>query len=121
MFKLLFVFLSVTANAVKIKLDCIRKHDSPVGTASDQGIAFDWTSEVIREFNSQSVPVLKRSCLSDTGDLNSFRIVMRGYDLSSNVLSNSAGPSEFGSCANKKSPVQDHPTKGIIWYDDSRI
>ena len=37
------------------------------------------------------------------------------------MLSNSAGPSEYGTCANKRSPVQDHPTKGIIWYDESRI
>ena len=75
---------------------------------------------MIEEFNTQSVPVLKRSCISDFGELNSFRLVMKGLDERSNILSDSAGPSEKGRCSNKRAP-EDHPIKGSIWYDDQRV
>ena len=97
--------LVLKTDAFTIKSDCIKKINVLVGTVSDTATDFDWTKEIRREFNTQSVPVLKRSCISPIGDLNSFRIVMRGYDLSSNVLSNSAGPSESGTCNNVKAPV----------------
>jgi len=57
------------------------------------------------DFNVESFPLLKRSCFAENGDLNSFRIVMRGYDEASNKISDSAGPSEYGSCENKSVPT----------------
>ena len=66
---------------------------------------FDWTEKVTQEFNTQSVPVIRRSCLSASGELNSFRLVMRGYDTESNIVSDSVGPSELGTCNNWYSPV----------------
>ena len=78
------------------------------GSAISDGTVFDWSEEILADFNSQSVPVLKRSCISkETNNFNSFRIVMRGSDPSKNILSNSAGPSEFGKCGNKRAPVEE--------------
>ena len=66
--------------------------------------------------------MLKRSCLSElSGDLNSFRLVMRGKDPSSNLISDSVGPSELGSCSNKRAPFNDHPINGKLYYDEKRI
>lgn len=71
---------------------------------------FDWSQGIVADFNSQSVPVLQRSCFSEeTNELNSFRIVMRGSDPANNILSNSAGPSEYGNCSNKRAPVEEAP------------
>ena len=66
--------------------------------------------------------MLKRSCFSSEGYLNSFRIVMSGYSgPSSQVLSNSAGPPEKGKCGNERVPKEESPSKGVIWYDDRRV
>ena len=109
------------ASAFKIKKECLSKSNVLAGTAVSLSTSFDWTDEVLNDFNIQSVPVLKRSCRSSAGSLNSFRIVMSGYDKSKNILSNSAGPSETGKCGNTRAPSTEAPSKGEIWYDDKRI
>ena len=93
--------------AIPIKQECLEKLSNIAGTDVEGSTEFDWTDQALEQYNSESVPVLKRSCLADNGDLNSFRIVLKGYDDWSNVVSDSAGPSEFGNCSNKPAPVQD--------------
>ena len=63
---------------------------------------------------------MKRSCFFDY-EFSSFRLVMRGVDPSSNILSGSVGPSEYGDCKNVRAPVMDQPTSGTIYYDEERI
>lgn len=46
---------------------------------------------------------------------------MRGYNEASNVISDSAGPSEFGTCANLPTTAEDQPVGGKIYYDSNRI
>lgn len=66
--------------------------------------------------------MLKRSCFSaETEELNSFRLVIRGDDPTSNILSNSAGPSELGNCSNKRAPVEEQPSLGKIYYNANRV
>ena len=93
--------------AIPIKRECLEKLSNVAGAKVDGGTEFDWTEQALEKYNSESVPVLKRSCLADNGDLNSFRIVLKGYDQWSNIVSDTAGPSEFGNCSNKPAPVQD--------------
>ena len=102
--------LAVATNATPVSIKCLSKLNvlagNAIGTTGQTTTAFDWTDEILQEFHTESVPMLKRSCLSSTtGDLNSFRIVVRGYDPRSNITSDSAGPSELGICGNKPAPV----------------
>ena len=67
-----------------IKSECLSKLGELVGPAATTGessaTTFDWSAQILNKFNTQSVPVLKRSCYASNADLNSFRIVMRGED-----------------------------------------
>ena len=93
-----------------------------IGEPIEDSTAFDWTKEILGSFNSQSVPVLKRSCFAaDTAEFSSFRIVMSGIDDRSNIISESAGPSEYGKCSNARAPVEEHPQSGKIYYTSDRI
>ena len=107
--KIIVLFaIAMATNATNLSIECLKKLDVLGGNAFKAGqatTAFDWTDEILKEFQTESVPVLKRSCYSRKGELNSFRIVIRGYDTSSNILSDSAGPSELGTCENKPAPV----------------
>ena len=69
------VALSLAA-AIPIKRECLSKMSVIAGAEVAGSTAFDWTDEAVKEFHSQSVPVLKRSCLNDSGILNSFRMVI---------------------------------------------
>ena len=91
-----------------------------IATVGDS-TSFDWSAKIIKDLNTQSAPVHKRSCLAGDGQLNSFRLVMSGYDLSSNVVSDSAGPSEYGTCGNKAAPVKEPPISAVVYYDELRI
>lgn len=115
------LLLNCCINAYIIKRECLEKHRVLTGMSNPDSVAFDWYEEVLRDFNTDSVPVLKRSCFNDVGDLNSFRIIMKGYDESSNVMSDSAGPSELGTCENKRAPIEEHPSNGKIWYNADRV
>ena len=102
------VILTLASKPVKgipIMRECVSKLSGLAGAEKDGSTDFDWTDQVLKKYNSESVPVLKRSCLAENGDLNSFRIVLKGYDPWSNIVSDTAGPSEFGSCGNKPAPV----------------
>jgi len=46
---------------------------------------------------------------------------MRGLDLSSNISSDSAGPSEFGNCSNERAPKEEKPKVGKIYYVADRV
>lgn len=100
----LFSLLALSGvGAIPIQDECLSKENLIAGSSAPTGSAvtvFDWTDEVSTIFNTQSIPVLMRSCQAANGDLNSFIIVMRGYDSGTNVLSKSAGPNELGTCAN---------------------
>jgi len=91
------------------------------GNTAVRGTFFDWSDHVTEKFNMEAVPILKRSCLAENGDLHSFRLVMRGYDDRSNIMSDSAGPSELGNCSNIRSPIYDQPIAGRIYYDTDRV
>ena len=109
LFSIIAVFKTVASSgeAIPIHDGCFRKMNVLAGTVHSDSTTFDWSEEVMTDFNTQSVPILKRSCFSQIGDLHSFRIVMRGYDPRTNTLSESAGPSELGSCGNLRAPVYD--------------
>ena len=65
--------------------------------------------------------ITKRSCLGEAGDLNSFRMILRGENEQSSIISDSVGPSEYGKCKNVASPVQDHPKSGRIYFDSVKV
>lgn len=121
--KLLISVLSLVTSATRVSKECMTKLNMLAGNDNDalRSTVFDWSDEILAEFHTGSLPVLKRSCYSEAGDLNSFRIVMRGYDVKSNILSNSAGPSELGTCSNKPAPVNDHPIGATLFFDDTRV
>ena len=110
------------ARSVPVKNECLSKLPQLAGPSGTSGVTvFDWTEEIVEEFNSQSKVLLKRSCLNSSGDLNSFRLVLLGYETGSNLLTDSAGPSELGTCSNKQAPSQEHPNAAKIYYDTNRV
>ena len=113
--------LSSLVGAIPVKRECLSKIPLIAGTFKQGSETFDWTEEAVKEFHTQSFPTIKRSCLADNGDLNSFRMVIRGYDETSNLLSDSAGPSESGTCTNVNAPVMAQPTAGRIYSDSDRV
>ena len=48
-------------------------------------------------------------------------MVLRGKDEWSNLLTNSAGPSEYGDCKNERAPVEAYPIAARIYYDVRRV
>ena len=115
------VLLSFSAAKAPIKRKCLKKLDTIAGKEIAGGTDFDWTDEAVEEFNTETVPVLKRSCFAPDGELNSFRMVVRGTDDRSNLLTESAGPSEYGDCKNERTPVEAFPLAARIFYDARRV
>ena len=50
-----------------IKRECLKKLDVIAGREIDGGTDFDWTDEAVEKFNTETVPILKRSCLATDG------------------------------------------------------
>ena len=115
------VALGSLVGAIPVRRECLSKIPLIAGTFKQGSETFDWTEEAVREFHTQSFPVIKRSCMADNGDLNSFRMIIRGYDETSNLMSDSAGPSEVGTCSNVDAPVLATPTAGRIYSDSDRV
>ena len=113
--------LSLTASPKLVARNCMKKLLQIAGNMATSGTFFDWTDHIIEEFPYKSVPLIKRSCISEEGKLHSFRLVMQGYSWDSNIISDAAGPSEYGDCHNVVSDVQDFPTSGRIYYDNDRV
>ena len=72
------------ATAIQIKPECLSRMSVIAGKGVAGSTEFDWTDMITSKFNTQSVPVLKRSCLAANGDLNSFRMIILGEDASKN-------------------------------------
>ena len=96
--------------------------DDAFGKLRRKDERFDWTNLITTKFIQESVPVHRRECINEsTGQLNSFRLVMKGEDLSKNIITDSVGPSELGDCSNKPAPLLDHPSRAVIYADEERI
>ena len=63
----LIALLSISAAKAPIKRECLKKLDVIAGREIDGGTDFDWTDEAVEKFNTETVPILKRSCLATDG------------------------------------------------------
>ena len=74
------ILFAASARAKLVERKCLRKLLNIAGNMATSGTFFDWSEDILEKFPAESVPILKRSCVSEDDKLHSFRLVMRGYD-----------------------------------------